>query len=136
MNAGLVQCIVIFGWNDAAAHDDNIATTQLCQLSHQLWHERQMTCKANFWVKYKSETQSHTRRLCAHANTMHIGVDRLSRHLGRRCEQSANVHVIAKIGKAGGDYLRTAIVSVLAHFCDENTWLTTFGGGKLLYAKL
>ena len=47
---------------------------------------------------------------------MHVVLHRMARHLARRLEQRADIHVEADIRKGGGDDLGAAVVAVLAHF--------------------
>ena len=59
------------------------------------------------------------------ANHVHVGVDCLLCRLGRRREKGSNVNVEAEVGETGGDHFRSAVMSVLAHFCDEDAWAAT-----------
>ena len=60
-------------------------------------------------------------------------VPHLSRHLGGRLEQRANVNVVAKIRKARSNDLGAAVVAVLTHLGDQHARATTLlqeAGGK------
>ena len=54
------------------------------------------------------------------ADDVHVGLDRLPGHLGRRLEQRADVDVEAEVGEGGGDHLLAAVVAVLAHLGDQD----------------
>ena len=54
------------------------------------------------------------------AEHVHVVLDGVPRHLLRRLEQRADVHVEAEVGERGGDDLRAAVVAVLAHLGDQD----------------
>ena len=54
------------------------------------------------------------------ADDVHVGLDRLLRHLGRCLEQRADVDVEAEVGERRGDHLLATVVAVLAHLGDHD----------------
>ena len=60
-----------------------------------------------------------------HAHDVHVRLDCLPGHLGRRLEQWPDVHVEAEVGEGGGEDLLPAVVAVLTHLGNEDPWPTT-----------
>ena len=66
------------------------------------------------------------------ADDVHVGLDRLARHLFGGLEQRADVDVEAEVGEGAGDHLLAAVVAVLAHLGDEDPGPAPLASGELL----
>ena len=67
-----------------------------------------------------------------HPDDVHVGLDRLARHLAGRLEQRADVDVEAEVGERRGDHLLAAVVAVLAHLGDQDARPAALGLGELV----
>ena len=51
---------------------------------------------------------------------MHVTLNCEARHFAWRLEERTDIDVKADVGQRGGDHLGAAIMTVLAHLCDED----------------
>jgi hypothetical protein len=65
---------------------------------------------------------------------MDIIVNGLSGNFLWGLEKTANIHVKSKIGKTTGYNLGTTIMTVLTHLCNEDSWISAFVLGEVLYS--
>ena len=63
---------------------------------------------------------------------MHVVLHSLAGSLGRGLEQRAHVHVETAVGIACSYNLGTTVVTVLTHFCNHDTGLTTLAFREFL----
>ena len=101
--AGGAQLVEVLRRDHAADDDHDVVAAERGQLVAQRGHEREMA--------------GGQRR---GADDVHVGLDRLLGHLGRRLEQRADVDVEAEVGERRGDHLLAAVVAVLAHLGDHD----------------
>ena len=114
-HALLKQRRIVARRNHATNDNQDVGTAQARELFAQLRHECQMAGSQR-----------------ADADNVNIVLDGMARGLGRSAKQRADVDVEPQVGKRAGNHLLTAIVSILAHFCDEDSRPTPVGNGKLL----
>src|SRR5581483_3783202 len=96
--------------------DQDVLAAVLAHLFPQLRHQRQVP--------------GHQR---ADTDEVDAVLHRLPGRLCGRLKQRADVHVEAQICEGGGNYLLSAIVTVLSHLGDEDTRPTALGLLKLLH---
>ena len=114
--AVLLQEVVVLGWNDATADENNMIASLVCKRFLKGRNESVMTCCKT-----------------ASAYNMHIIVNRLPGDFLRCLEKSANVDIEPKIGEPTGNDFGSTIVTILTHFGDKDARVAALTLRELLY---
>ena len=113
LSTAFAKMVVVFGRDDTADDQHNMLASLFNKRLLQLRNERVVSsCQA------------------ARTNNVNVVVDGLTGDFSRCLEETTDVDVEAQVGKAGGDDLCSAIVTVLSHLGDENAGVTAFVLGE------
>ncbi len=113
LGTGVVQIIVILGWNHTTSEDDDVVTALVLQRLDQLRQQGLVT--------------GGQRR---HADGMHVVFNGLTGSFFRGLEERAHVDVEAEVGVSGCHHLGATVMAVLAELGDHDAWATAFFFGE------
>lgn len=107
--------VVVLGRNYSACHKDNVLSTLLLQFFFQLRDKGEVTGSQ-----------------AASSYNVDIVVDGLPCNLCWCREERANINVVSKICKATCDNLGPSVMTILPHFCNQNSRISSLFFAKVL----